>query len=557
MSSSHNLEPDVPRDRLAAALERLLAAHVLLPIAIISVALAGFVLGRQIDGWVLPMGALLAIVCLRVFSSSWRDTARTASVAAVAHGVAGLVASAFPDNSWDGLAYHQEAVLRLADGWNPLFEGAAAYGRGEELWLDHYPKGSWIAAAAVLLTTGHVEAGKLFNLTLMLAASGMVTLLLLRTTRLRIAMSAALGILTALNPVFIYQATTFYVDNLLASALTLVVAGLTLYASTRQWRVLAIALAAACLAINVKLTGLVYVAVILAVAVPAMWWWHGLVQARRMAAAAAATAVVGGGILGYAPYVQNLRDHADPFYPATPTYRILNMSQTPANLQERDRITRFFVSSFSRSEAVRSPQQTRLKFPLWVGAEERRGLYGADLEAGGFGPLYGASLLLALVGVVTLCARRATRQIAGVVLLIGGTLLASMFVHGQTWWARFVPQAWLLPMLVAIPALSLPRRSFQWCLGVGLVGLTVANLLIVGANVGWRQLKYARENQRSLLQLAAAPGQVNVYLSSFRSLRQRLREADINFRIVEAPPESGQRHPIPTPGNLAFWFESP
>ena len=96
--------------------------------------------------------------------------ALAATVAALACVAAGLAASVFPDNSWDGLAYHQEAVLRLAAGWNPLFESSGSYGTGEELYLDHYAKGPWIAAAAVLKATGHVEAGKAFNLTTMLAA---------------------------------------------------------------------------------------------------------------------------------------------------------------------------------------------------------------------------------------------------------------------------------------------------------------------------------------------------------------------------------------------------
>ena len=62
----------------------------------------------------------------------------------------------------------------------------------------------------------------------------------------------------------------------------------------------------------------------------------------------------------------------------------------PANLSESDRFTRFFVSNFSRSELVRPPQSTRLKFPLSIERLELRGLYGADIESGGFGPLYGA-----------------------------------------------------------------------------------------------------------------------------------------------------------------------
>ena len=56
--------------------------------------------------------------------------------------------------------------------------------------------------------------------------------------------------------------------------------------------------------------------------------------------------------------------------------------------------------------------------------------------------------------------------------------------------------------------------------------------------------------------MAAAARPVNVYLGSFRSLRQRLREADLDFRMVEIPSGSEVRHTIPAPGNQAFWLES-
>jgi hypothetical protein len=547
--------PDEQRDRLAAALERFAAAQLLLPVAIVSVALIGLVAGRRLDGWVLPIAAAVSVVGLRAFCPSWRAVGSTAAGAAFACVAAGLVSFAIPDSSWDGLAYHQEAVLRLADGWNPLFEQSGAYGLGNELWIDHYPITSWIVGAAVLLTTGHIEAGKLFNLTIMLAASGMVTSVLLRLTSFPIPVAAALGALTGLNPVFISQGTTFLVDGILASTLTVLVAGLLLHVPTRQWQALAVALLAACLAINVKFTGFVYVGVLLAFAVPVVLWWDGLKAAWRVATAAAAAGVVGGLLLGWAPYVHNLLTHRDPFYPATPVHGLLTAGDlVPTNLSESNRFTRFVVSNFSRSEFVRAPQSTRLKFPLSIDRDELRCCY-ADSEAGGFGPLYGAMLLLAGVGGLSLWARRSTRPVAGIALILGACVLASVFVHSETWWARYVPQAWLLPMLVMIPSLSSPRLSFQWWVGCGLVGLTTIDLLIVGANVGWRQLNYTLATRRSLREMSAAQP-VNVNLAGFRSLRQRLSEAGVHFHMVEMAPESAVRHVIPAPGNSAYWFES-
>ena len=116
-------------------------------------------------------------------------------------------------------------------------------------------------------------------------------------------------------------------------------------------------------------------------------------------------------------------------------------------------------------------------------------------------------------------------------------------------------------MLIAIPTLCAPRRSVQWWLGSSLVVLAVVNLLVVSANVGWRQLKYARDIRVALQQMSSTAPPVTVYLGPFRSLRQRLTEAGIDFRMIEIPTDSRvsgrARNAIPTPGNLAFWFDAP
>jgi hypothetical protein len=56
--------------------------------------------------------------------------------------------------------------------------------------------------------------------------------------------------------------------------------------------------------------------------------------------------------------------------------------------------------------------------------------------------------------------------------------------------------------------------------------------------------------------MSAAPGPVTVYLGPFQPLRQRLREAGVHFRLVEAaPPPSAAWHLFPAPGNAVYWQE--
>lgn len=547
------LHSDDMRARFAASLETFAAGHIIVPVAITALAVAGFALGYSLSQGVLPLAVVIMVFGVRAFSVSWSEAWWRARLVGLTLVVAGVIAGTFPDNSWDGLAYHQEAVLRLAAGWNPLYEDAAAYGVGNDLYINHYSKLSWISGASILLSTGHIESGKLFNLTLMLAAAAQVMALLLRLTTLPLRTVTAIAAVAALNPVVIYQSTTYYVDGAIASVLTVLVSALTVFVVVQRLRFVVVAVLAACLVINLKFTGLAYAAVLLPLAVPVAWRLRGFRAAAQTAAAGAVAGIVGIVLLGYSPYVRNVVEHGDPFYSA-PRSEVAGVR--PVNMNDKNRFMRFLLSNLSRTDVVRAPQSTRLKFPFSVGREELRGVYGADLEAGGFGPWYGALLVLAVVGGVALVRDSATRRSGAAALLIAGCLMASIFVHGETWWARYVPQGWLLPVLIALPCLTAPGRSLKWWLGGSIVALASVNLLVIMANVGWNRLTYVKMNRESIAGLQSAPKPVPVYFGPFSSLRQRLHEAGVEFTRVEAVPRSTTaRRPFPVPGRGAFWID--
>ena len=164
-------------------------------------------------------------------------------------------------------------------------------------------------------------------------------------------------------------------------------------------------------------------------------------------------------------------------------------------------------------------------------------------------------LILAAAGGLALLSHPATRASGATALLIGACLMASSLVHVETWWARYSPQLWLLPLLVAVASLASTRRPAILWLGRSILVVATVNLLIVAANVGWNRLTYVRVNRASMMEVAAAPQPVSVYLGNFRPMGRRLLEAGVRFTIVDQPPAIGvERHPLPVPGGGAFWF---
>ncbi len=109
----------------------------------------------------------------------WRLTALFLAIVLTAM----LLGMAAYDFSYDGQGYHQPGIMALANGWNPVSEPflenhSPFYGKviGPQVkFINHYPKASWIPAAAVLKLTGSIEAGKMFHF-IFLAAAFLMTL---------------------------------------------------------------------------------------------------------------------------------------------------------------------------------------------------------------------------------------------------------------------------------------------------------------------------------------------------------------------------------------------
>lgn len=556
-----NYEPAHHSKRLSLAshLQALANANVLFPAAIFLLVVITFALGGQLRLWILPTAALATVIALRALSVSWRYVGVAVALSALVHVGAYAVARVFFDSSWDGLAYHQEAVLRLAAGWNPIYESLGAIGHEHQLWINHYPKASWILGASTFLSCGQIEAGKLFNFTLIVAAGAQVASVLLRVTRLPVLIATAIAILIAFNPVSMTESTTFCVDGALASLLSIIVVGTTMYVIGPRWSDLGIVLLAVCLAINLKFTALVYVGALMGFAVLITWRQRGLQVASKLAGAVGATTVVAVFLLGYSPYVTNWRDKGHMLYPVlgAPPELLSTAGMRPTNLHNKDRFSRFLIANFSVSESVgRPPKATNLKFPFWIYPSERSAwLWSQALESGGFGPLYGALLLLAGAGAVALLRDPSARPYGSIALAVAGVVGVSVFTHAETWWARYVPQAWLLPMIIATACILSPRRSVKWVIGWALIVFATLNVLFIAAFFTRHEWKYAQETRRSLREIPFGEP-IQAHLGMFESLRERLRAGGAEVRLLKAPlieQPGGTRHPIPSPGGTAFW----
>ena len=194
-----------------------------------------------------------------------------ASLTLILLAVSLLLSAFFYDFSWDGQWYHQLGIITIAREWNPLSDPMRSFAGSpsrlhSQLYLWHYAKGPWYAAATIFATTGRIELGKCINW-LILMASFLGTLAACLNGGWRRSRALAIAAVVALNPVAICEITSFLVDGVMASSLVLAVVAIVTALRQPRPAVVATAVAASIVCINSKFTGLVYLCFLLAAAV--------------------------------------------------------------------------------------------------------------------------------------------------------------------------------------------------------------------------------------------------------------------------------------------------
>jgi hypothetical protein len=530
--------PDV---RVAYLAGVLLAA---VPVLTYALAQSGLIAGIPISAAHLPLSlgaalVLMGMAAARISGHAWLREGTAAMLLAVALAVgSATVAAGFYDLSSDGQEYHQTAILKLADGWNPnwrtIDEGESVHHR----WLNHYPKAAWYVAAATLKAGGAIEPAKLWNFVLA-AAAGLLVYSALVGWMARWK-AAALGTLAALNAVTVCQLLSFYIDGQVASVWCCVVALTLLWVRTPIWPVALPLMGCMGYLAGLKYTGLLFDAIIAACVLATLLARAQTVLARQWVLLAGAAILSGALIMGFNPYVTNVIRRGNPFYLliGADSYNYVsnrgpNGCCVPPGFQDIDRFTGLFVSVFSVSENNYGYAPTRRKLPFVVASGELRDFFFPDIRVGGWGPLTGGAMLLAAAGVFLSTRRFLGHHISNYVLLLH---LAAIFSIPYPWWARYAPMVGFVPLIVLADAWARPQRRLEKVVSTALVATLALNAGLVAYSNFQQQYGATRVLAQRLRELAHSSTPVLVRINETESMRFRLRASGVNYREVRDLP---------------------
>lgn len=357
-----------------------------------------------------------------------------------------------PDYSWDGMAYHLPSILFIHDGWNPIRDPNVSL-----ISTNSYPNGFWTLKAIYGEILGNYEYGKALNgfLVIVFCVFSIHITDFIRKSFDKFLLLVLIN--SALISNITYQFFGNYLDGSVYIIFSLYLIIIFLYKEKLKSNYIAIILSSvSILLINTKTSGLYFAALGLGLYLIIIFRSSRENNRINMIQSAINTSKLGlicfifGVILvGWRPWITNLTQHDSFFYP-DPHETISAMA--PDNLKDYNFVKNITYAIYACHADVIPPNRVYLKWPFAVNAQEFN-VSPLGPRSGGFGPLFSTILTLTLIArlVAFLYYRLRFNNIDYAYI----TIFCACAVLPGSWWARFIPILYLVPILISIRLLSL------------------------------------------------------------------------------------------------------
>lgn len=395
------------------------------------------------------------------------------------------------DYSYDSLAYHQEGVIRLKDGWNPFYESSA----NVNIWVKHYTKAPWIFAANIYKITGRIESAKLLTsllpIILLILSFGFFYLI----TNKRIKLSILASIVMAMSPINIAQVFTYYVDSELGIYIIILLITLILilfFKDLVYFKYFALVNIATFL-VNIKFTGLAYAGVILGAFVLCNFIYNNKKYNIKLITFLIFSFIFSVCIIGFNPYVTNTINNGNPLYPLAGKDKIDIMTpNTPASFRYDGQFEKLIKSLLAMPTQENNKGYVANSFKELLSVQDGTiELYATtDARLRGFGiysiiiiPITGIVLLYILIS----CKNKKIR-VCSLIFLV--SILSAIIYCGEFWWARYVAFIWAFPVLLGV--LMCQRKcKFEKFIGWLLLILMLVNSTITLPGIIKKRLSWS------------------------------------------------------------------
>ena len=458
-----------------------------------------FVCGLSINPFVFPLAVVGSVALVYVVSEKNHRMFFASTLYILFFVALSIIVSAiFYDYSYDGLAYHQEIILLLKNGWNPIYDVHPASAFFIDI-VAHYAKGMGMISATIFSTTGNIEMGKAVNFILLFASAFLFFSFLEKCYQmLSFAKKILLTFLFALCPIVIVQIWTFYIDGASYSMLLILVSSLICFLRGRSKYDIYIICLIVFLSIPIKFNITFWVVFAISCYLVYLLVVKKYDLLKKLIIACVVSGTLSVLTAGFNPYITNMRDHNTPFYPLHTELQggdEIIYGQTPLVLFDRSRLERVAISLLSFPNNCPHPQRaTQLANPLSFRPSFLGTKYApVDMRIGGFG-LFFAWILVLSVALYVAVSKRKNRLEYDIFL---ATLFIALLILPHGWWARFVPFFYAFPLVILLYSELEKRNKWVRNLRNLIYLLLIANIFLLCIAVP----KYAQRRQAEVNQV--------------------------------------------------------
>jgi len=451
------------------------------------------------------------------------------------------------DASYDGNSYHKEAIGTLESGWNPIYDDAESFSKNNDInikyfvWLDHYPKTTWLYGASVYKLTGNIETAKSFNFLILFVVFFIIAYLINKFYDKKI-FAVLMAFSVCLFPIIWQQIFSLYLDSFMGFILLLTVIYMYLIVKNDKEKEYFVVIGALLIIlINTKFTGLFYGGlfclgyyIYYVISKIKSKDYNSLLKTTGFFVIVVLISLI---VVGSNSYVKNTITKSNPLYPLIGKDKVDIMSfLQPASFEKMSPIEKQYYSLFSHTAniGVFNHGEPELKVPFTKNSWEIT-QFSEDTRIGGFGIYFSGILIVSLLILFIYFGNSIYNKKYNNLICLGIPFIVIvfiMFVLGEGWWARYSPQIYFIP-LMAIYVLLKSRVPCLKLIGFILIMITFFNSWNIANRMIDTKIPISGISRMNLEKLSGKEINIQLAHPNFAGALFNLRDYNIDYHITD------------------------
>lgn len=451
------------------------------------------------------------------------------------------------DDSADGNGYHKFAIGLLKNGWNPIYDSQDEFIEKLDLhsdaniWVEHYPKATWIYGANVYKLTNNIESAKSFNLLTLFIVFFIIAYLINKFYDKKL-FSVLIALSCCLFPVIYEQIFCLYLDGFMGLILLLLVIYFWLFIKDdKNKEYFLIVSALLVIIINIKFTGLFYAGIFCG----GYFIYYAIIKIKNKDYNSLLRTLVSFGIVvliaillvGSSSYVKNTITKHNPLFPILGKDKVdIITPQQPELFASKTPIEKNFYSIFSYTAnyaTAFNPGTPELKIPFTADKGLELSRITEDTRIGGFGIYFSGifvlSFIVVLIFLIYLFRKKEYDKMFFIGIPFVITLLLMCF-FGESWWARYSPQTYYI-VVMAIFLLLLSNKKLFHIFGIIILLLSCYNTTLIVKHMVKAKIPVSGQIRINLEKVENES--INLEMVGYPGVLFNLKDHNIDYKIKD------------------------